>query len=674
MNGARRWPAQAVPWVVGALALWALVPFGVWWAGDDRRYFEAAWQAWAWGTLVSLGLAAVALVLTRGSIALAALELWRRFVARPSTARWVAATGLLLAVLSVLTCLFVFAGNPRTVDGFADLFQARILLAGRLWMPAPPPEVLANFATLHMVVGPARWFSQYPPGQALVLAAGLALGAWWLLNPLFALALVAATYRVARWCTDEATARLAGALLCISPFVVAVSGSELSHLPAVTLGLLAAASATTAGGRRWVSGALAAGGLLGLMLAFRPLDAVAAAVPVAAIVLLDARRKAAALALIAVGGVLLTIPTLWYNSGTTGSWWEFGYRYLWGPNLALGFHPVPWGIPLTPARAVGLTGLDLHQLNLYLFDAPFPVLLLTAIGLVVGRRALAERDAIPVAGVLALLGVFFAYWHRDVFYGPRFLFSAVPWFVILAARAVVLLRRSGREILPGATAGLIATFAVAVVALVGLATIAPARLSAYRRATPDFDLHPGREASRLGLHHAVVVIPDGWGTRLIVRMWGLGVAPRRSTRLYEAIDACTMEQALDAASRDESGVRRTGLPATLDSLAAMGRPGQAGGATEDPKLRLPADRILAPPCRAELARDSIGFLAFAPFLYLNRPSLDGDIVWARDLGPWNAALFARYPDRPLYRYAPVGRGGPPVFTPLPHPSAADGVE
>ena len=674
MNGSPRWPVRAVPWVTGALALWALIPFGIWWAGDDPRYFEAAWQAWVWGTLLSLCIAAAALVLTRGTVTLAALTLWRRIVARPAAVWWVAATGVLLAVLSVLACLFVFAGNPRTVDGFADLFQARIFLAGRLWVPAPSPELLANFATLHMIVGPARWFSQYPPGQALVLAAGLALGAWWILNPLFALALAAATYRVARWCTDEATARLAGVLLCLSPFVVAVSGSELSHLPAVTLGLLAAAAATTVGGRRWVAGALAAGALLGLMLAFRPLDAVAAAVPVAAIALLVARRKTAALALVAVGGALLTIPTLWYNSRTTGSWLEFGYRYLWGPSLGLGFHPVPWGIPLTPARAVGLTGLDLHQLNLYLFDAPFPVLLLVAIGFVVGRRALAARDAIPLTGVLALLAAFFTYWHRDVFYGPRFLFSAVPWFVILAARAVVLLRRSGREIIPGATSGLAAAFAVAVLALVGLVSIAPARLSAYRRATPVFDLHPGRDAARLGIHHAVVVIPDGWGTRLIVRMWALGVPLRRSTRIYEDIDACTLEQALDDAAPDESGVRRGALLPTLDSLAALLRSGVAGGATEDPNLRLSVGRPLAPPCRAELARDSIGFLAYAPFLYLNRPLLDGDIVWARDLGPWNAALFAHYPDRRLYRYAPVERGGPPIFTPLLRPAVASGVE
>jgi hypothetical protein len=673
MNRTPHWPAWAVPGAAVALAVWALAPFGIWWAGANPSYFETAWQAWAWGTLLGLCLAAVLLVLTRGKAPVAALSLWRRVVARPGAARWVVATGVALAALAVLTCLLVFAGNPRTVDGFADLFQARIFLAGHLWAPAPSPELLANFATLHMIVGPARWFSQYPPGQAVVLAAGLALGGWWLLNPLFALALAAATYRVARWCTDEATARLAGVLLCLSPFVVAVSGSELSHLPAVTLAVLAAASGTAVGGRRWVAGALAAGGLLGLMVAFRPLDAVAAAVPVAAIVLLAARRRLPALMLVAAGGVLCTVPTLWYNSLTTGSWHVFGYSYLWGPSLALGFHAVPWGIPLTPLRAVALTGLDLHQLDLYLFDAPFPVLLLAATGLVVGRRVLAVRDAIPLAGVLALLAVFFTYFHRDVFYGPRFLFSAVPWFVILTARAVVLLRRSGREIMPGVTLGLEGAFAVAMVALVGLIAIAPARLSAYRRATPVFDLHPDRDAARAGLGHAVVVIPDGWGTRLIVRMWALGVPPRRSTRLYEALDACTMEQALDAAEADRSGGRGAALLATLDSLSGLRRPGVAGGATADPNLRLPVGGPLATPCRAELARDSIGFLAFAPFLYLNRPSLDGDIVWARDLGPWNGPLFARYPGRAFYRYAPRESGGPPVFTRLEPPEGARAV-
>jgi hypothetical protein len=112
---------------------------------------------------------------------------------------------------------------------------------------------------------------------------------------------------------------------------------------------------------------------------------------------------------------------------------------------------------------------------------------------------------------------------------------------------------------------------------------------------------------------------------------------------------------------------------TLDSLAALRRPGLRTGATLDPNLRLPAGPDLAPACRAELARDSTGFLAFAPFLYLNQPFLDGDVVWARDLGPWNGPLFARYAGRAFYRYAPLEPGGPPVFTSLEPPGDARAV-
>ncbi|OYV72419.1 MAG: hypothetical protein B7Z72_04810, partial [Gemmatimonadetes bacterium 21-71-4] len=143
----------------------------------------------------------------------------------------------------------------------------------------------------------------------------------------------------------------------------------------------------------------------------------------------------------------------------------------------------------------------------------------------------------------------------------------------------------------------------------------------------------------------------------------------QSTRLYGAIDACTLEQALDAAAMDSSGRARERLPATLDSLAARRQPGVRAGLTADPNLRLPPQGPLAPACGEELERDASGFVQFPPFLYLDQALLDGDIVWARDLGPWNGALFAHYPGRKLYRYASVTPGAAPVFTPLERPSA-----
>jgi hypothetical protein len=417
--------------------------------------------------------------------------------------------------------------------------------------------------------------------------------------------------------------------------------------------MAAAAAATLASERRPLGFAALAGCLLGFETAFRPLDAVAAAILVGVVLWWHAPRRA--IIATAIAGFVGSLPTLWYNARTTGSWHTFGYTVLWGPQHSLGFHPVPFGVPLTLTRAIARTGMDLHQLNLYLLDSTLPLLPVVAAAFVLGRKQLGARDALPFVAAGALSGLLFFFWHRDVFYGPRFLYSAVAWYLILVARALVLLRRSA-----GRAGQLAAAFVVAAIA-VGLLAITPGRLGAYRRGTPIFSLHPDRDARTAGATHAVVVIPDGWGTRLVVRLWQQGVAVRRSTRLYAAIDACALEQALTAAEQDTSAHRR--LLETLDSLASLNRPGVRAHLTADDNLRVPAGE-LPEPCAREIAVDRRGYYSFAPFLYLNAATLDGDIVWARDLGPGNAALFRRYAGRRLLRYAPRTPDGPPAFFPV----------
>ncbi|MEE8117885.1 MAG: hypothetical protein V3T28_12325 [Gemmatimonadales bacterium] len=643
--------------VAVAGAAWSAIPFSLWWLDTDSSVVTGAWSTWAWGTVVVLGMTGVLVILSKGRVTVWLVDAWRRTLGRLSGRTTMILAGAAVVMFATLVFLLVFAGNPRSVDGFAQLFHARMLLDGRLWLE-PPPE-LANFSTLHMVLGPERWYSQYPPGQPVLLAVGLLLGQWWIVQPLLGILLVVATYHVARWMADETTARLTAWLMAVCPFIVAMTASELNHLPAAVLGMGAAAAATMLDRHRWPGWALAAGASLGLMVAFRPLDAVAAALPVTAVMLLTARQRMGALALIGVGGVAGTLPTLWFNAQTTGSWSQFGYSHLWGSGIALGFHDTPWGVPLTPLRAVALTGLDLHQVNMYLFDLPVPVLVVIAGGFVMGWRQTSRRDLTSFVGVLALTGLLFFYFHRDVFYGPRLLFSIVPWFVLLLARALVLMRRWGPPMASGTPRGMVAVTAVVLALGTGLVAIAPSRLAAYRASTPMLSLHPARDAERAGIHDAVVLIPDGWGTRLIARMWELGVPVRRTGRLYARIDACTLHRTLDAAERD--GMRDAQLVTLLDTLAALGRPGAPLGLTEDRNLRIPTWEPLRSECIDEIAFDRAGFLAFAPFLYLNNASLDGDIVWARDMRSGNAVLAARYPGRRFYRYE-VGPGGRSRFT------------
>src|SRR5262249_45353819 len=82
---------------------------------------------------------------------------------------------------------------------------------------------------------------------------------------------------------------------------------------------------------------------------FRPLDAVAAAAPVFVIFAFWSKDRARLLAATAAAGVIGSLPTLWYNAATTGSWHTFGYTVLWGPGHSLGFHPAPFGLPLSLA-------------------------------------------------------------------------------------------------------------------------------------------------------------------------------------------------------------------------------------------------------------------------------------------------------------------------------------
>lgn len=644
-------PVLAALAVAGAL--WSVIPFPVWWGDTEAATLAGAWRTWAWGAGVVLGLTVVLMILSRGSAPSRLLAAWRASVARPPTWAFLAMAGTVLVVFAALVLELAFSGNPRSVDGFAQLFHARMFLAGRLWMK--PPAELANFATLHMILGPDRWYSQYPPGQIAVLAAGLAAGFWWLLQPAFGVLLVLVTYRVARWSADETTARLAVCVLVLCPFVVVVNATELSHIPAAALGVGAAAAATMLGRPTWRRWAPVAGAALGLMVAFRPLDALAAAVPVGVITVMTAQRPMRALTLVAVGGVLGTLPTLWFNAGTTGSWHEFGYERLWGHGIALGFHDVPWSQPLTPRRAVALTAYDLHQLNVYLLDLPVPILLLATAGFVAGWRQLRQRDALPFVAVVSLMGLMFFYFHRDTFYGPRQIFSVVPWFVVLFARAMVLLRRAGPGTRAGVPRGMVVVTGAVVALVVGLTGIAPGRLAAYRDSTSMLNYHPDRAAR--GLDDAVVLIPDGWGSRMIARMWAAGISVPRSTRLYAAIDACTLELALDQADQDSTVRGR--FEAVLDSLAARGQPGVPADLTDDPALRLVPGRPIPTECGAEIAFDRRGFLAFAPFLYLNRATLDGPVVWARDLRDRNDALRRRYRDRSFYRYAPDTAGGTP---------------
>src|SRR5262249_3089548 len=157
------------------------------------------------------------------------------------------------------------------------------------------------------------------------------------------------------------------------PFVIAMDASAMNHLPAalaITLGL--AVLPCVGAGRPWAG--LVLGVSLGLALGLRPLDAIVLAIVAAPTGLAAVRMRAG---LVAVGaalaaGLVTLVPTLVYNRVTTGSVATFTYSLVQGTILGLD-RDVPWGTTLTLGRALGLTAVDAHQLNVYLLEWPVPV-------------------------------------------------------------------------------------------------------------------------------------------------------------------------------------------------------------------------------------------------------------------------------------------------------------
>ena len=649
----------------GLFVVWAglaCLPLGAWTGVAPTGPHAEVWGLWA-RMLALVGLVTTLVVILAGARAGAALRGAGRAVLRVPLPIFLVALGVAAMLEAAAVALWCFDRMPPLIDAWVQYFQARVLLGGT-WV-APPAPSPAHFGTLFAPITADAWFGQYPPIHPALLAVGMALGAPWLVTPVLAGFLPAAVYALGAGSGDARIGRLAALLVLVSPFVIAIDASAMNHLPAallVTIGL--AVLGAVAAGR--VGAGLALGAAVGLLLGLRPLDGAILAVIGAIAVLAGLRARGGVTTglAVAVAGLATLAPTLLYNRATTGSFFTFTYAVVQGTLLGLE-QEVPWGTTLTAVRALGLTALDGHQLNVYLLEWPLPVTVLAALGVWAARGGAPAAVRASAAYVLGLVGALFFYFHRDTLFGPRLLFSAVPPLLVLTAAGLVALvdvrRRLGAC---GLALGDVAAVGLAATALLAATTLVPPRLASHRTIGSPVALHPEEDARRAGIERALVLIPDGLGSRLIVRMWAAGVPMTATAALYKRADACRLGDAIATVSRGPD------FQARLDQALQGASPGRrVAGATPDPMLRLPDDGKPSERCAAEIARDRRGTLQFAPYLYLNAPTLDGAIVWARELGgDDDTALARRYPDRPVYRYRGPRRDGTSPFELLAEPT------
>jgi hypothetical protein len=594
-------------------------------------------------------------------------------------ARGLAALAAVAFLSQSIVALAVFDGLPLHVDALTQAVQAWIFAQGRLRMEVPGEEYVGSLLTVHE---DGQMYSSLPPGWSALLAVGRLLGAQWLVGVLAGTTTVVAGTLLGRRLVGSARGGLAvGAMLALSPWLLLNAGSQMNHVGVLALVTVAWAlcarifdSPTALPTRSTTLAAGVTGVILGLAAAIRPLDAAAAALPVAVLVVGRAltrveeprsRHRSEAMGFV-LGIGLGGLPLLVYNYLQHGGALTFGYDVLWGPVHGLGFHEAPWGPRHTVGRGLMLSNAYLMGLQEALFESPVPLLLLVALWLGIEDSKSPTLRAMLATSGLLLLG-YFAYWHDGRYLGPRFLLPALPLVVIGLARVPAVLEA---VVAPGSShlrRWLTHYIVVGVVA--GCVYGAPRRLEETRRTEPMRRIDVARAIATSGPADALVLVSSSWASQLRARAWALGIPHYEAEWLFARIDHCAAEhtiERLQLEGADPDRVARNLLALTIDSLSLR----------FDPQREYSLRRVdsLSLGCRARRAYDEQGTFSILPFLAAQ--GVRGN-VFVRDLLEWNGEILGQNPTKPVFVARPTREPDGTVgvrFDPAPRDSLAHAAE
>ena len=609
---------------------------------------------------------------------LAGVGALRGWLLRPSDRSFRIAVFVWITVFGSAFAWYCFGGQAVVTDEYTQGFHGRILLTGRL--AAQGEAHREFFETAQTVRVGERWFSQYPIGGPALAAIGDVVRAPWLINPLIAALAGLALYRFARGAYGIATARVATVLYALCPFVLFMSGSRMTHVATLAAALVALAALTVwaetdqEGVRYWAAATIGLG--IGLMVVFRPYDAVLVAIPVGVFQLFAVHRSRPLIRTLStelVVALALTAVQLAVNWRTTGLPLEFAYDTLHGPPHRPGFHVDPEGWPFTPAQGARFVAAYLTHLDTVLFESVIPGLAFVVAAMLV-VRPVSRWDWLLVGLMGTTIAGYWAYWFPGRFPGPRFLLLGVPSFIVLSARFTAAWWRR-RDSNPSVRATALLILPVSI-------TLAWLPLAVYSRpagvwlraientqyvTTPGLDVD--RELRDAHISNALVFVREPLHRRLTARLRVLGLAPYLAERLASDLDACALLEGLDAADTMQalsapqrlsfiySRARRAGVARHLAGMADEQRLSLVGGAPSNAA------------CATEISDDRTNIIAYDPFLaraeFDATGRLGGNVVFARDLGVRDTLLRDRFGDRTWYRYhrGYPAAGVPAVFTP-----------
>lgn len=384
----------------------------------------------------------------------------------------------------------VFEHLPHLEDEFAYLYQAKIFAGGHAWVPRDEPvKVFWQPFVIQPETSPdgiLRRFGKYTPAWPLILALGAAVSAPFVVNAFIAALTVVLIYRIGREIFDEAVGLVAALLMAISPMALLLNATLMSHTSALFFVMLFIYGywRTTIARRGWRNrlawGALAGIGL-GVVVAMRPLTAIAMAAPVGLHALsriLDAlsekeeRRKLSQIIAPLVVLAICMLPFIGlvfgFNYVVTGQARSELYTLLWDydkPGFGAGYGLMPGGHTLEYGwrNARDDLGIWLRDLFGWTLDPSLAKYAadnwgwgagvgLSWVAIVIGLIAGRKKEWIWlffelfVAIVLAQL----TYWigsavHGSAVYSIRYYFEATGGVVLVSAYGLVALARQWRS-------------------------------------------------------------------------------------------------------------------------------------------------------------------------------------------------------------------------------------
>ncbi len=348
--------------------------------------------------------------------------------------------GLSVGAFAWLLYLLYFVADamPHVPDSVAYVFQAKTFASFRVTADAPSvPETFAYFSPPMLLEEGGRWFSIFPFGHPLLLAAGELVGAIWLVPPLLGATSVFLIYRVGRHIYGSSVGILAAVLLFFSPFFQMTASNFMSHNTAVFALLMCLFLLVRPSGRRLPS-MFFAGVFLGLLFNIRPLAAVAFMPVLGALMVYELLRSQSGRAkrwqeilAFSGGAVLLLLIYVLYNQLTTGDYLTSAYA------LGNTYSIDTFGFGGRHSIALGLKN-EQELLSLLLLVANgWPLafgLGIAMLPFILGTRQ--RWDYVFGASAISLAGASMFFHMAAVMHGPRLWYEVMPFLMLLTARGV----------------------------------------------------------------------------------------------------------------------------------------------------------------------------------------------------------------------------------------------